>query len=405
MYLTEQIQINPSNQLSNLCHIAKNLYNQANYIIRQDFFNNKNWTRYGELYHLLKGSDNYKQLPAQSAQQVLKIVDKNWKSFFISIKDWKQHPDKYQDMPHIPHYKKKAGEFLVIFTKQQIRVKDNRIVFPKKAKLPPIFSRILDKIKQIRIIPRGIKYFLEIVYEVLPKNLELDHNRIIGIDLGLENLVTIANNAGLEPFIVKGGAVKSINQYYNKKKAKIISIKDLQEYKFQTKRLKRLNLKRYNKIRDYFHKVSRKIVDYCIEHNFGTIVIGYNKSWKQQIKIGKRNNQNFVTVPFLKLVQMIQYKAELISISVLLIPENHTSKCSFFDDETIEHHDIYLGRRITRGLFRTSGGRIINADVNAAYNIIKKAVPDAFNLLKADGIEGAVGHPYPIRVEGSNYIS
>lgn len=400
MKLTEQIQLKPSNTLSKLCHLAKNLYNEANYIIRQEFFSTERWIRYADLYHKVKASDNYKQLPAQSAQQVLRVLDKNWKAFFEAMKDWKHHPNKYQGMPSVPGYKKKSGEFLVVFTSQQIRIRGARIRFPKKSGLEDIKTRILNDIRQIRIVPRGIRYFIEIIYEKPEVNLELNKNRIIGVDLGLNNLVTVANNAGIPPFIIKGRVVKSINQFYNKRKSELISIKEKQGYTFKTKRLMRLELKRANKIRDYFHKVSRTIIDYCIRNDFGTIVIGYNKSWKQKINIGKKNNQSFVSIPFLKLVKQVQYKAKLVGISTLLVNEAHTSKCSFYDNEPIEHHSRYVGRRISRGLFKTSHGRLVNADVNAAYNIIKKAVPDAFKLLKANGIEGAVGHPYPILVDG-----
>jgi len=227
----------------------------------------------------------------------------------------------------------------------------------------------------------------------------------MGIDLGLNNLVTVVNNA-LKPFIVKGGVIKSINQYYNKQLARLRAIKDKQGYKFETKRIQRLNLKRNNKISDYFHKVSKHIINYCKTNNIGTIIIGYNEKWKEQIAknnhkmykdICKKNNQNFVQIPFLKLINMIQYKAKLVGIRVVLVNESYTSKCSFFDNEKVEYHRKYKGTRIKRGLFRTFNGKIINADVNAAYNIIIKAVPKAFD--KVDGIEAFGVTPVSVRIE------
>lgn len=400
MKLTEQIQLKKNQALSTLCHGSKNLYNEANFIIRQRFIKNKYWTRYYELNMLLKTSTNYRVLPIQTSQQILRLLDKNWKSFFQAIKDWKKYPQKYLGRPKLPRYKKKDGEFLVIFTNQQCRIENGILRFPKKANLEKIKTRIKDTFHQVRILPRGKKYIIEIIYEQEIINLELDKNRIIGIDLGLNNLVTVVNNIGLEPFIIKGGMIKSINQYYNKSLARYKSIKDKQNYKFETTRIQKLTLKRNNKIKDIFHKISRMIIDYCIENDFGIIVFGYNEGWKQKIKIGKKNNQNFVQVPFSKLIHMVQYKAKLVRMSVKSIEESHTSKCSFLDNEIIKHHEHYLGKRIKRGLFKTQNGQLINADVNGACNIIKKAIPNAFIHLKVDGIEGVVGHPHPICIEG-----
>jgi len=223
--------------------------------------------------------------------------------------------------------------------------------------------------------------------------LNLDKKRIIGIDLGLNNIITIANNAGLPPAVIKGNIIKSINQFYNKQLAIYKSIKDKQGIVYETKNIQILTRKRNNKINNIFHKISRKIVDYCIDYNFGTIIIGYNRTWKQNINIGKLNNQKFVQLPFFKLISQIQYKSKLIGIELIVEDESFTSKCSFLDNEPIEKHKIYKGKRIGRGLFRSQRGIFINADVNGAYNIIKKAFPKA---ISADGIEGVGLHPYSI---------
>jgi len=236
---------------------------------------------------------------------------------------------------------------------------------------------------------------LEIIYEKTRENLNLDKKRVIGIDLGLINIVTVVNNAGLKPFVVKGGVVKSINQFYNKQLAKYKSIKDKQGYAFETIKLQTLTRKRNNKISNIFHKISRNIINYCFENNFGTIVLGYNKTWKQNIKIGIVNNQNFVQIPFLKLLNQIQYKSDLAGIAVIKEKESFTSKCSFLDGEPVRRRERYAGKRFTRGLFKTKLGVIINADVNAGYNIIKKAFPNADSV---DGIEGVGLHPYSITI-------
>lgn len=343
MKQTEQIHVKRTPELATLCHLAKNLYNEANYLIRQEFFKTGRWVRYNELNIRLKPSLNYQALPIQTSQQILRLLDKNWVSFFKAIKDWKNYPDKYLGRPKPPKYKRKNGESIVIFTNQQCKIRNGQLDFPKKSNLISIKTRIGNKLHQARIIPQGLSYVLELVYEQEPIKLELDKDRILGIDLGLRNLVTGVNNIGLTPFVIKGGVVKSINQFYNKQKALLQSIKDLQRNKFTTKRLHRLTLKRNNKLKDYFHKTSRKIINFCIGNNLGTIIIGYSSGWKQEIELGKRNNQNFVTVPFLKLIQQLHYKAELVGIDVITDPEDHTSKCSFLDREPITHHDQYMG--------------------------------------------------------------
>jgi putative transposase len=344
---------------------------------------------------MLKEKDVSRQLPSQTAQQILKMVDMNWKSFFRSSKHHKKHPERYLGAPKPPRYKRKDGECMVIFTNQQCRIRGDFLCFPKRSQLPSIKTRIKNQFHHVRIIPKGLYYILEIVYHKEVNDLKLDKKRVLGIDLGLNNIITMVNNAGFQPAIIKGGMVKSINQFYNKKLAIYRSIKDKQRIETETKHLIKLTKKRNNKINDIFHRISRIIIDYCIEFNIGTIVVGYNKTWKQKLRIGKRNNQTFVQIPFFKLVSQINYKSKLIGIKVILVSESYTSKCSFLDFEPIEKHDNYLGKRISRGLFRSERGVVINADVNAAYNILIKAVPDAFSV---DGIEGVGLHPYSITI-------
>ncbi len=395
MRLTEQIQLNKTTQLSYLCHLSKNLYNLANYYVRQEYFYLGNWLRYYDLWYMLKEKEPYKKLPSQTAQQTLKLVDKNWKSFFQSLKIHKKHPEKYLGAPKPPRYKKKDGEYMFLFTNQQCRIKGGFLFFPKKTQFLPVKTRIKSKLHHVRIIPKGVYYILEIIYQKEVKDLNLDKERVIGIDLGLNNIITMVNNAGLQPAIVKGGIVKSINQFYNKQLARYKSIKDKQGISSATKRMQWLTRKRNNKINDMFHKISREVINYCIIHDFGTIVIGYNKTWKYKITLGKRNNQNFIQIPFAKLISQITYKAELLGIDVILEPESFTSRCSFLDNESIAKHEKYQGKRICRGLYHSQERIIINADVNGAYNILKKAVPKA---ISADGIEGVGLHPYSIAI-------
>ncbi|MFX1284903.1 MAG: RNA-guided endonuclease InsQ/TnpB family protein [Promethearchaeota archaeon] len=387
---TEQICLKTHKALSWLCHLSKNLYNEGNYLIRQEFFNHGKWIRYNSLYHLLKSSNNYHLLPAQTAQQVLKVLDRNWKSFFGAIKEWKRDPSKFKSEPSIPKYKSKNGEFILIFTNQQVKLKTDTLRFPKKVGLK-IKTRLPDKtdIREVRIIPKGVGYIVEIIYKkkIFPKLLNKDN--IVAIDLGVRNLITIVNNNGLKPFVIKGGIIKSINQYYNKKRARIQSIYDHQGIK-TGKTMQKLTIKRNRKIKDYFHKTSKKIIEYCVMNDIGTVVIGYNPDWKQNRKMGKMNTQNFVTIPYYRLIKQLEYKATEQGITVVRQEESYSSRCSFLDNEPIGHHSKYLGRRMTRGLFKSQKGTVINADVNGAYNIMKKAF---LNAVDADRIEDVGLHP------------
>ncbi|UUX93761.1 RNA-guided endonuclease InsQ/TnpB family protein [Methanoplanus endosymbiosus] len=385
---TEQIHFK-SDVVSNMCHLSKNLYNYSNYVVRQEYIHNQRWIRYNELYTLVKCQGCYKQLPAKTSQQILMVFDRNWKSFFESIKDWEKHPDKYNGRPSLPKYKPKDGVNLLVFTNQQVKIKDGYLKFPKRVQLT-LKTRLPDDInlREVRIIPNQFDLVCEIVYKIEVKCDDLDESNVIGIDLGVSNIVTIANNFGEQPTVVKGGVVKSINQFYNKKKGRLQSIYDLQKIK-SGKKLEKLYYSRNLKINDYFHKLSRFIVNYCKEHNVGTIVIGKNNGWKQESNMGKRNNQNFVNLPFNRLIHMLQYKAEDCGIIIIVNEESYTSKCSFLDNEKVCKHTEYCGRRIQRGMFRSKEGKLINADVNGALNIIRKALPNAF----ADGIEGVVLHP------------
>ncbi|MFX1365183.1 MAG: RNA-guided endonuclease InsQ/TnpB family protein [Promethearchaeota archaeon] len=384
MKLTEVIQINYSSELSHLCHLAKNLYNLANWYVRQQFFNLNTLLSYYDLDFILNHKQAYQSLPSQTSQQILKYVSRNWKSYFRGLEEYKINFKKFKKKPKIPRYKKKNGEFVIIFTNQQCKIKNGYLYFPKKVNIEPVKTRITERLKEVRIVPLGIKYKIEIIYEKEVKDLKLDKDHILSIDLGLNNLITAVNNNGCKPFIVKGGLIKSINQYYNKQLAYFRRIENKKGNFTDTKRIQKLHLTRNNKLTTLFHRISKNVIEYCVQNNIGTIVIGYNHGWKQKINIGKRNNQKFVQIPFLKLVKQLEYKAKLKGIHVLTIDECHTSKCSFLDNEPIEKHKKYAGKRISRGLFKTSKGILLNADVNGAYNIMKKAFPNAISV---DGIE------------------
>lgn len=393
MYLTETIILNKTKELSELCHCSKNLYNLANYNMRQFLFNLGEIINFYDLYEILKQNPCFKKLPHHANVWVLKNVDSEWKSYWKALKEYKKHPNKFYRKPKLPNYKKKDGEYITIFNKYNTRIKNgNEIHFPKRSNIPPIKTRIINY-KLIRIIPKNYYYVCEIIYEKKEHDLNLNKSRILSIDLGVNNLLTTANNIGLPSLIVKGNVVKSVNQWYNKIRA--VNRSNVDSSHPETKKMSIQTKKRNNRIKNFFHKTSRKLIDYCITNNIGTIIIGYNKGWKQKINIGKKNNQNFVNIPFIKLIQQIQYKSKLIGIKVILTEESYTSKCSALDNEEIKKCNKYLGKRVKRGLFQSYDGIRINADVNGAINIMRKVIPTALN---GKGIEAMVLSPQIIKI-------
>ncbi|MHA2002000.1 MAG: RNA-guided endonuclease InsQ/TnpB family protein [Promethearchaeota archaeon] len=341
---------------------------------------------------MLKKHETYKVLPAQTSQQILRLVIKNWKSYWRSSREYQKDPRIFLGKPKIPQYKKKDGESIVIFTNQNTRIKDDMIYFPKSTNLPPLKTRI-PKYQQIRIIPKARYYIFEIVYNREELDLSLDQNRILSLDLGITNILTTANNIGLPPLIVKGNVVKSINQWYNKVRS--LNRAFVNPIHLETRKMAIQTMKRNNRIKIFFHKTSRKLINYCITNNLGTIIIGYNELWKHQCNMGRKTNQAFISIPHYQLINMIQYKAKLIGIQVIITEESYTSKCSALDFEPIEKQHSYLGKRIKRGLFQSSKGIKINADVNGAINIMRKVIPSA---LTGKGIEAMVLSPKIVKI-------
>lgn len=393
----EQHQIKHTHRLwkicDDLCFKSKNLYNYANYIVRQEFINNNKWIHYNELYKLIKQDDVFKELPTQTSQQTLRLLDKNWKSFFKAIKDWNKNKEKYSGEPKPPKYKKKNGRNVVIFTNQQCKIKNGCIKFPSRIGVQ-LKTKIKQGLQQVRIIPKGSIYIIEIVYK---KEIctQIDKNeRVAGIDLGLNNFVTMTNNIGETPIVVNGRGIKSINQYYNKQLAHFKSILKKQNGLDWSKRLERLTIKRNNKIKDFIHKSSKYVVNWCVKYDIDTIIIGKNNNWKQEINLGKRLNQSFVQIPYDIFINQLQYKCEEVGINVIITEESYTSGTSFLDGEAPTKENYNKNRRIKRGLFRSNKEILINADVNGAYQIIKKVSPNAF----ANGVEGVGLHPVKLNV-------
>lgn len=357
-------------ECNDLCFKSKNLYNRALYEIRQSFIKDKKYLNYNKIDKLCKEKDfeEYKILPRKVSQQTLKLLDQNWKSFFALLKTEKVDNKKVK----LPKYLDKVkGKFIVVYTDQAISKTELKQGIIKLSQTNMRIKTNKKNIKQVRVIPKYGYFVLEVIYELKEKLLKNDNKRYCSIDLGLNNLATIGSNV-IKPFIINGKPLKSINQYFNKKVAEEKSL--LPKGVFTNENLERLYFKRDNKIKDYLHKASRYIINHLVSNNINTLVIGHNKNWKQEINIGKVNNQNFVSIPFNKLIQMLTYKSRLEGINVIETEESYTSKCSFLDNEEICKHEEYLGKRIKRGLFKASNGKLINADLNGALNILRKVV-------------------------------
>ena len=409
MQLTERHIININHSLfkecDKLCFASKNIYNSCLYAIKQDWINNESYSILNDLYNHIKLLDCYKQLPPKVAQQTVRMVQKVYKSYFALIKAKQSGKLTENQIVKEPKYLNKTkGRFVVTYTNQAISKK----VFNKahKIKLTQSLIEVKTKINDfnsidcVRIVPLNDSYAIEIVYTIEDVKPIRANGSYASIDLGINNLSAVAyNNPNKRPFIINGRPLKSINQYYNKKLAKLKSLSEIRNGKHTTHRIKRLTNKRNNKVNDYLHKASKLIVDKLANEGVFCLVVGKNDNWKQDVNIGKRNNQNFVNIPHSRFIDMLIYKCERVGIRVITINESHTSKCSFLDNESIEHHDKYVGKRIERGLFKSSKGILINADINGSLNILRKVVPVAFKQLKADGIEGFVVNPSIIKIE------
>ena len=387
--------------IDNLCFQSKNLYNYANYILRQKFIEDKEYISYPKLFQLCKTCDPYKDLGSNIGQTTLRILDKSWKSFLVSIKDYSKNSSKYLGKPKIPKYLKKDGRYVVGLDNNKVGVKDGYIFFKWKVckfMNNHFKTNVSDtaKIMQCRFVPKGSGYNLELVYQIeIPDCLE-EVNRIVGIDLGVENFVTMVNNIGETPIIVKGGVLKSINQYYNKNKAQLQSILMTTNKAHWSKQLQFLTDKRYRKIKYFMHCASRYVIDWCKENNIDTLIVGRNKNWKQENK----GMQNFTYIPFELFETMIWYKCENNGIKFILLNESYTSGTSFLDNEKPCKEKYNKDRRVFRGLFISNNGIKINADVNGAYQIMRKAIPNAF----AEGIEGVYLHPLVVQMNNHKKV-
>ena len=398
--------------LREMCQYSNNLYNVALYNIRQYYFQDKKFLKYEENYHICKENENYGLLQAGVSQQILKIADRSFKSFFNLIKKAKAGKYCFKDIK-IPHYREKGGLFNLILSTNAINIKDGFLTIPmsrtfskqhdgRQIKIP-FPTRLEDKIiKEVRICPVYNGRYFKIQYcylqEVEPQDVFI--NRVLAIDIGLENLATCITNIGTA-FIMDGRKLKSINQYWNKQKAYYQSIADKQGQK-TTQRLFALTKKRNHRTQDYIRKVVRYIVNYCLENHIGTIVCGYNSDFKRNMNLGKTTNRQFTQISFGNLRETLRCLCERYNIKYMEQEESYTSKASCLDLDEIPVYDLehpymgtFSGDRIYRGLYRFADGRIANADVNGAANILRKSKQ---NFDFEELCKGLLDSPLRIRV-------
>lgn len=356
-----------------LCFLSKNLYNSTLYAIRQHYFNTKKYLTYPEVNKkfAFDNQSDYRALPAKVSQHTQKLVDQNFKSFFALLKT-----ENLNGKPKLPKYLDKVKWRQVVYYQEQALSKK----LPWYIKLSQTNLKIKTN-KQVcfaRIVPSNWKYTIELWYKVPLREMLVSNKRFASIDLWVNNLVTLVSNC-FNSLIVNWRPLKSINQYYNK------TTSELKKTSYSRKKLWN---RRKNKINDYLHKASRYLVNHLVSNGIDTLVIWYNKEWKQETKLGKVNNQNFVNIPFQKFIDMLSYKCRLVWIKVEIQEESYTSKCSFLDNESIQKHSNYLWKRIKRWLFQSSFWKLINADVNWALNILRKYVASIREELSfADEVE------------------
>lgn len=343
------------------------------------------------LFKHVKQAD-YRSLPAQSSQAMMKQAFQDWENFFASVRAYKQNPSSFTGRPRIPGYKK-ASKHQVYFTNQDCVIKGKQLKFPfTKEKLSiGKLANINGKLKEVRVNPYQEDYMVELVFSIEEKPLSKEKERLMSMDLGVNNFATIVCNTGHKPVLYKGGVLKSINQYYNKQRSHYYGIlrqgKSQKEGKFTSKKLQNLDRYRFLRIKDIFHKMTFDIVGLAEQEHIDIIVVGKNDGWKQEVALRKKDKQHFIGLPFQLFLDMLVYKAKEKGIVVQFQEESYTSKASFLDNDEIpvygktKEKPKFQGKRVKRGLYRSKEGIELNADVQASCNILRKAYNDAFKKI------------------------
>ncbi len=392
---------------------SKNLYNAALYEMRQAFFHDGTYLTYNEIQRRMQSHEAYKALPAKVSQQILLLLANNWESFKEAKKAYEENPSTFTGRPRIPKYKHKTeGRNILIYTLQALSGGRGKGALQqgiiKPSGLAITVKTQQKAIHQVRIIPRSGHYVVEVVYSKEPVQANVDPSFCVAIDLGVTNLAAITSNReGFIPRLVNGRTLKAMNQWYNKRMKELKRCLPKEDRERVTKQMERLTNKRNRQVNHYLHSASKRIIDFLVKEGVGTIIVGKNPLWKQEAGMGKRNNQNFVQIPHARFIDMLTYKAELVSIQVEVQEESYTSQASFLDLDPIPTYKpnddteyTFSGKRMGRRnrLYRTKDRRIICADVNGSYNILRKSKPDAFAHVDAKGIAAYVVQPSRLAV-------
>jgi putative transposase len=373
---------------------SKNLYNLANYHMRQSFIHQGKYLGYAEVYHLVKQTDEYQALPRKVSNDVLRLLEKNWKALRKALVAWYEDPSQFLGRPCLPKYKdKQQGRNILIYDIQALSKKGLKCGLVQPSQLGITLQTKQTNIRQARIIPRKGYYVVEIVYEHKEAQATGDPALIASIDIGVNNLAALTSNkVGFLPRLVNGRPLKSTNQYYNKRKA---ALQKFLKNNHWTARMERMTNKRTRRIDHYLHTASRRIIDLLVEEGIGTLIIGKNPTWKQECQMRKADKQHFVQLPHARFVNMLCYKAKLLGIQVILQEESYTSQASFLDGDSIPTYGqvtkepAFSGRRLRRGLYKAKSGRKLNADINGSLNILRKASPNGF----PNGVEAVAVQP------------
>jgi putative transposase len=382
------------NKIDEMAFASKNLWNLANYFVRQSFIFQGKYLNNSALYSQLKATDAYKALPAKVSNQVLMQLDKAWTAFFEAMQAWREHPEKFTGRPNLPKYKPKTqGRNLLVFEMGALWKADlayREIAVSQLGRLVET-KQNPKAIDQVRIVPKADHYVVEVIYQREEKKEQLDPNLFVALDLGVNVLAALTSTkAGFVPHLLSGRPLKAWNQLYNKEREhEQKKLAKGKEKRLTSHRLDRITTKRNRRVMHYLHTASRRIIDLLVSEGIGTLVIGKNPFWKQQVELGKKHNQEFVQIPHAKFIELLTYKAELVGITVLITEESYTSKASFLDRDPLPKYDPshreeqentphFSGRRDGRW-YRVKGRPPIHSDVNGSYNIGRKVFPTAFD--------------------------
>ncbi|WP_057903082.1 RNA-guided endonuclease InsQ/TnpB family protein [Loigolactobacillus bifermentans] len=408
-YLTEQHIVRESHphypRLLVAAHEANNVYNQGLYRVRQALFKHQ-WLSCQDLWKSFKASADQRDSMiknkignANVTQQILKVVAHNMTAWNQARKAYQRNSHRFTGYPRLPKYRTKGGLFTLYISNQTAKLRANGVVeipFLDHFKIKLQHTET-SKLQIVRIVPKHHHFLVEVVYQTSHKiSYKPDNHRYLGIDPGVNNAFSLISNVkDFQPLIINGRPLKSVNHFYNKRRSQLYSIQAQLHQPHQSRQLSRLEFYRYLKITRFAHEASKRIVDIALSHALNTIVIGKNKQWKTNLNLDKKTNQNFVGIPHQSMINMIKYKANLAGIVVIEQNESYTSQTSFLDHERpvnangnqarkrkgLSPHN----RRLKRGLFKSNHDILINADINGAYQILRKAVPNAY----VEGIQGS----------------